>query len=339
MENNVILSFVVPVYNAENYLPRCIESIISQSVDLNFEAIFINDGSNDNSLDILLSYQAKDSRIIIINQSNSGVSKARNAGIENARGRYVAFVDADDWVEPSYIQRLYEACDTKKSCLVIEGCIEESEVGNTIRKYEKGEYESDRFENLFSERRLNVMGVPWGKLYDLDLIRNHNIRFEPELMFCEDFLFMLSYLCFVEKVIFIDKTDYHYIRKKSGSLITKYYSFEKEFLGFEVEKATFDVLINKYPQLSKYKFWSGFLALRSIKTMYKFGSSRLSRDKRINNLKKFSKSDTDLIRQYGIQRNNKLALFFANQIIVGHFAFFDVVVSFLFKIKKCIKNR
>lgn len=93
------ISVIIPVYNTERYLPRCLDSVLSNTYD-NLEVICINDGSTDNSINILDNYKVSDERVVVINQKNSGVSAARNAGINVATGEYIAFIDSDDWVHP-----------------------------------------------------------------------------------------------------------------------------------------------------------------------------------------------------------------------------------------------
>ena len=102
---NALVSVVVPVYNVEAYIARCIESILSQT-HRNLELILVDDGSLDHSGAICDAYAEKDSRILVIHQENAGVSKARNAGIDQAKGEYLSFVDSDDWIEPDHIQSL-----------------------------------------------------------------------------------------------------------------------------------------------------------------------------------------------------------------------------------------
>lgn len=99
LKKNVSISVIVPVYNAAQYLPRCLDSVMEQSG--NFEVIVVNDGSTDNSLDIMRKYAEKYSNIHIVNQENKGVSAARNTGLNQAENKYITFVDADDWLEPN----------------------------------------------------------------------------------------------------------------------------------------------------------------------------------------------------------------------------------------------
>ena len=105
MEKDLI-SVIVPVYNIEKYLPRCIDSILDQTYK-NWEAIFVNDGSTDNSLKILEEYKKSDGRIKIIDKKNAGSGAARNDGIETSKGKYIAFLDSDDWYEEDFLEKLY----------------------------------------------------------------------------------------------------------------------------------------------------------------------------------------------------------------------------------------
>ena len=113
------ISVIVPIYNAEAYLNRCLDSIINQTYS-DLEIILINDGSTDNSLDICLEYASKDKRIVVYNQTNKGISKARNKGIELATGDYIGFVDSDDIISPRMYETLYNLM-TDEKCL-IAGC-------------------------------------------------------------------------------------------------------------------------------------------------------------------------------------------------------------------------
>ena len=107
IKSNPEISIVVPVFNVEKFLKKCIESIISQSFS-NFEVLLVNDGSTDGSLDICLQYTKIDDRVKVINKKNGGLSDARNAGIKYATGKYICFIDSDDFIEKEYLQKLYK---------------------------------------------------------------------------------------------------------------------------------------------------------------------------------------------------------------------------------------
>ena len=116
--NNMKISIIVPVYNVEKYLERCLDSLINQTLK-DIEIICINDGSTDNSSEILKEYAKKDSRIIIINQNNQGISVARNNGMNKAKGKYIGFVDSDDWVDLDFFEKLYKAAEKHNAQIAV----------------------------------------------------------------------------------------------------------------------------------------------------------------------------------------------------------------------------
>ena len=117
MEHELI-SIIVPIYNVENYLRQCLDSIVSQTYQ-NFECLLINDGSSDNSADICREYIEKDSRFRYFEKENVGVSSARNLGIERSKGQYITFIDSDDWVDSEYLEVLYRALIEEKADIAI----------------------------------------------------------------------------------------------------------------------------------------------------------------------------------------------------------------------------
>lgn len=120
MEKSTIdFTVIVPVYNAEEYLDRCIESILNQTFT-NYELLLVNDGSKDNSLQILRKFEKIDKRITVFTQENQGVSVARNQGIENAKGEYICFIDSDDWVENDYLENLYKNKTSDDTLVILD---------------------------------------------------------------------------------------------------------------------------------------------------------------------------------------------------------------------------
>ena len=115
---NELISIIVPIYNVENYLRQCLDSIVSQTYQ-NFECLLINDGSSDNSADICREYIEKDSRFRYFEKENVGVSSARNLGIERSKGQYITFIDSDDWVDSEYLEVLYRALIEEKADIAI----------------------------------------------------------------------------------------------------------------------------------------------------------------------------------------------------------------------------
>lgn len=216
------ISVIVPIYNGEKYLCRCIDSILLQTWE-DFELILVNDGSNDGSLAICDEFAAKDVRIKVIDQANAGVSMARNRGIDIAKGDYICFIDCDDWVDSCYLQLLYD--NLKESCagLSMTGYREVTEAGELGRDTETIGYvsvlDSDlAMFHLFEAVDFMSFCYPWGKLFKADIIRSHNIQFNPSIAIGEDRLFIFDYLHHVGKVSCISKSTYNYLQNGNGAM-------------------------------------------------------------------------------------------------------------------------
>ena len=216
------VSIVLPIYNGELTLRRCLDSILSQ-VFADFEVIVINDGGNDNSWEICAEYEKKDGRIKIINQDNKGVSAARNVGIRNASGEFITFVDCDDWVEPTMLSKMLSIIDVKNVDIVFMNFL--YECGNTkhigyLDPYPLSKKDIPSFplaillpeaSNYYDHVKQDhdILGGACGKLYRKSLL-NDTIWFDESLSVGEDCLFNLE--CFAKASdIFIDNTPvYHY---------------------------------------------------------------------------------------------------------------------------------
>lgn len=213
------VSVIIPVYNCKQYLEPCIESLLKQTLE-ECEFIFINDGSKDGSLLILQKYQAIDSRIKVINQSNRGVSAARNAGLEIANGDYIGFVDADDFVDADYFEKLYEV-SIKYGCDI------------TICDWKVGNESNDRLNLPFTKdivldrRYIEMVIYPFliqeeslnsvcNKLYSADLIEKNRISFPTGVALGEDNVFNISAFTHVNASYYMNYCGYHY-REVEGS--------------------------------------------------------------------------------------------------------------------------
>ncbi|WP_317855565.1 glycosyltransferase [Chakrabartyella piscis] len=215
---NDLVSIIVPAYNAEATIKRCLDSIVKQSYR-EIEIIVINDGSIDDKHDILEEYKQLDSRIIVIHIENSGVSCARNEGLAVAKGKYIQFVDSDDWIEADttklLVQAIWNDCE-----LVISDYTRVFEkrkmVCGDIKT--KGIITRTEFALEMLKAPSNFYyGVLWNKLYHADIIKEHNLSFSEELSWCEDFLFNLEYLQYVKWVYILHQPLYDYVKTK-GSL-------------------------------------------------------------------------------------------------------------------------
>lgn len=216
------ISIIVPVYNVEEYLVECLDSLINQTYK-NIEIILVNDGSKDNSPKICDDYARKDNRIKVIHKENGGVSSARNTGIKNASGKYICFVDSDDIVLKCYVSRMYEQIKKYKVKYVIFGhsknysIIEEnSKIKYNIHLINK---ESKKFSNLIIREKINS---PYCKLFDLQHIKSNKLFFDERVCIGEDFLFNMEYLKEIDQVCFSDEPIYWYRKGMTNSLSEKF---------------------------------------------------------------------------------------------------------------------
>jgi len=208
MENSVKLSIIVPVYNAELYLEKCVKSLLSQNIK-NLEIILVDDGSKDSSLDICHKLASADSRIRVFHQENSGQSKARNVGLDNASGEYVAFIDSDDWVDADYYEKLMNACikyDADVSCASI---IRERKHTRKFRVNYKTEKIFEKPQEKIDVARVPNMCYVWNKVYKKSFLESINLRF-VEGMFFEDVDFVTRAVYFSNKLVTVPDTYYHY---------------------------------------------------------------------------------------------------------------------------------
>lgn len=221
--NNVLVSIIIPVYNVEVYLRKCLEAAVNQTYD-NLEIIIVNDGTRDNSVKICYEFAEKDKRIKIVNKKNGGLSSARNAGLDCANGRYCFFYDSDDYIETDTIQDMVLAMEKYDANLVAANVDLVDESGKVqLTRWQKNNIytivnEKERF-SFFSKVYYNyeISFEVWNKLYDMEIIRKYNIRFENNYkVFAEDICFLSYYLQHVNKVVSLKKVYYHYLIRENS---------------------------------------------------------------------------------------------------------------------------
>lgn len=208
------VSVIIPVYNAEKYIIKCIKSLLSQTLH-ECEFIFINDGSEDNSRQIIESYQKLDNRIKLINQKNQGVSVARNTGLNMANGEYVGFVDADDYVDKDMYEVLYKSAKNNDCDVVVSNF--ESELGghkiitnysfplNTVLK--RNYIENELLPYFLKKDDLNTA---CSKIYKNKIIKVNNVSFPEKIVLGEDGMFNIHFFSHASTMIYVDYTGYHY---------------------------------------------------------------------------------------------------------------------------------
>lgn len=234
------ISVIVPVFNVEQYLSRCIESILLQSF-YDFELLLIDDGSFDNSGKICDEYAEKDDRIRVFHKENGGVSSARNVGLCNAQGNWVCFVDGDDSIEKAYLSILFVE-NLKESSLVIMNYLDDLNVkdiqlsGKEMVKY-------------FIESKLIRGSGPYCKLFNNRILKYNTIIFNTHVHMGEDGLFLLQYLYCIDNMIVLENRKvYNYIQHP-GSLSTKYYTFESEYECFQLWHRYLCQFVEKYGEV------------------------------------------------------------------------------------------
>lgn len=224
-KNNLLVSVIVPVYNVENYLEKCLDSIVKQ-VYQNFEVILINDGSEDISGNICDRYASKYEYIRVFHQENKGVISARNVGVNNAKGKYIAFVDSDDWVEETFLSVLVETIEKNRADIVITGIWRNINGQDTkmFNNIEAGVYEGDCripfYEKMLHYegfRELGIMPYLWNKIFKRDMLANYFcVDLDSDIVEAEDQLIVYPYMLHADKIVVTKDCLYHYEWRESS---------------------------------------------------------------------------------------------------------------------------
>lgn len=207
-----MISIIIPIFNAENYLKRMLESILGQSYQ-KFECILIDDGSSDSSYSICKEYEEKDTRMRCFTQKNHGVSYTRNKGISLARGKFIAFLDADDFIPPNYLYELVKCCEIGDVAICDTVFLDEKAVKFRFTVGKTVLTRTDAINALLIRKSIN--SGPAGKLYKKELIAN--LKF-PSIKTYEDILFTLDALLNANKIVTTDRTQYFYVENNNGAM-------------------------------------------------------------------------------------------------------------------------
>ena len=259
IEQNDLISIIIPVFNVEQYIERCIKSVIKQSYK-NIEIIIINDGTQDSSGEICDKYAMKDCRIRLIHKENEGVSKSRNIGIGMATGKYITFIDSDDYVEKDYIKVLYELCNKNDADISICGVkdiedIEDIEDTEKIKKQSKSVKKTCNSKEAVKELLLEkyFTCVIWGKIYKKTLFKQE--KFNEDIKIAEDFDLLIRVMQKCKKISIntFEKMYCYQIRKDSVTaqnynkdfeneikiterILKKFEKEENEFLNYAIKR-------------------------------------------------------------------------------------------------------
>ena len=241
------ISIIVPVYKVEKYIYRCVDSILKQSFE-NFELILVDDGSTDESKIICDLYESNDSRIKVIHKENGGLSDARNAGIDIAKGKYISFIDSDDYVEKDYIKSMYDAIKKDNSDISVSLHVIKYENGKTKFKFEN---QCDKIVN--AKQALEMMlyddGLDlsaWGKLYKTVFF--NNIKFPKGRIF-EDAATTYKLMDKAEKISLVNQYLYNYMIRNNSISSGKFNEKKMDLISSTKEMT--DFVSQKYPDLQR----------------------------------------------------------------------------------------
>lgn len=322
-----MVSVIVPIYNAESTINRCVESIVNQTFE-DIEIILVNDGSTDDSELHIQNWAKKDKRVKAIHQNNQGVSEARNVGIETAQGEYIVFADVDDWMMPNCIEEtMRRHCPGNLTIFGYyadfvddEGLIKHTKI-RVNSENEKDYLVLSKIYDLFCK---GLFGSVWNKLYEADAIKKNNIKFDSQMNLGEDIVFNVEYIeKGIKEICVINNPLYHYIENASGSLSSSYNArfLESQKIIYKKFKTT---LVNNDADIADFdKLYFGELAayIVAIDNAYKYKELFSKRgygaivDKVVNTIK-----DESLVSQI----DNKVFKFIAaiRLFLIAHRLFF-----------------
>jgi len=216
---NYKVSLIIPVYNVEKYLKKCLDSATEQTLG-EIEIIIVNDGSTDNSLSIICEYEVRDNRIKVINQKNSGVSAARNAGLSVASGEFIAFLDSDDWIDVSFLEKMYLAAKEQNADIAICNYASVVEGIDKMPSVKRNKADlltsSEALKKIISES--GIRSYTWDKLYKRSLFTKNNISY-PSVKCYEDMATTFKLFYYANRIAMLKDCLYFYLQRKTS--ITK----------------------------------------------------------------------------------------------------------------------
>lgn len=319
MKTDELISVIIPVYNVEKYLPRCIDSIIGQSYQ-NLEIILVDDGSPDNCGRICDEYALKDNRIKVIHNKNGGVSSARNAGIDVSTGCFITFVDSDDYISENYIDILYSNLIESNSDISVINYTEifgEKINSKNISSGLRNVFSQHDFISLLLSKK--VICSCWGKLYKRDLFEY--IRFPLGRVHAED-AWVLYKTCFKASRVVFDETVCYYYLIREGSAVQKKFDIEIYKSNTEINEEIMNCCEELYPDLSTLikadRLSVCFKMLYRIMCAYNRKEFREQEKEMISRIKLYS---TGLVKDKSVSRNLKIKII---SFSVNKYAYFFV---------------
>lgn len=306
MKSAPLISIIVPIYNSEAKLSRCIDSLLAQDYT-KIEVVLVNDGSSDSSLSIAVNYSRKDSRIKVFNQKNSGVSSARNLGLSEATGDFICFVDSDDYVEPNYVSNFIIGLDSDVD-LVFQG-LNEIHLDNSIRKIipEQAYYTYNDILNGISDiNRHKMFGYVCNKLYKASIIKCHNLKFREDISLSEDRIFALRYLHYVNNMQVIGSSAYNYELQETG-LTLRHRTFEDLKKAADVNLQEALSLLSERESIRFEHDTRRMYVMSALSYLASLFQDQTTWNERVNEISSLKKSYQSWLKEYiPINRNQKL---------------------------------
>ncbi|MGO4219553.1 glycosyltransferase [Bacillus sp. YAF12_1] len=286
----MLISVVIPVYNAEKFLPKCLDSIITQTYK-DLEVILINDGSTDRSGEICDEFSRKNERITVIHKENGGVSSARNAGLKVVKGQYVGFVDPDDWIEGKMFETLYKLAVENNADISSCGYFREDSEGHITNKIIDSKVisysQTEALNTILSEEHFK--GFTCNKLFSKEILKD--ITFDEDIHFCEDLLFCCQAISNSNKLVYDTTPYYHYITHSNNASQSQFSL--KKLTSLDALKKIVDLLENKKGvEINKFKNYYAHMNISLLMNGIKEDKIKKDIRKELKgNLKRFKISD------------------------------------------------
>ena len=246
------VSVIIPVFNTEKYISKCLSSLVNQTLD-DIEIICVNDGSTDNSLEIIEKIANNDNRIKIINQEHKKQGAARNAGLKIAEGEYIGFVDSDDWIDLNYYEMLYNTAKKYDADIALATNVRIGN-GKTKKRLEITEEKTA----VTLQEKIDIGNqvknpCPTNKIYRHSMLKENNIIWQ-EGVYCEDKLFTIQAIYYANKIVTVPDVNYYYFRNPNSTVHTK---SEKHTLDKNnAKKAVLNFLREQNAQIRDKEFWA-----------------------------------------------------------------------------------
>lgn len=271
MNERPLISVIIPAYNVEEYISDCLNSVCIQKTDA-IEVIIVDDGSKDDTLNIIQIFEKTNNNITVVTQSNAGVSAARNHGLSLAKGVYVYFLDSDDWVEHDFFNEIITVCNEIHPDCIIFGYKKRNASGNFIANKNPmfyGEIDSKKNKNTLAKLFSNECGLAvWDKIIKRSILIENNIKFQ-NMRNAEDFVFSLDCISHCDTIYILDKVLYNYRIQISGKRSDNYELVKNQITAFKKFNDYFNFIENQLIEVEMFGKnifvkWFGFVAPLNI---------------------------------------------------------------------------